>query len=63
MEMLKSRINAAVLLDVTRIMEPLITTCESREGVSSSNILTVWKIPEGGTSILEILGKYFTSDL
>lgn len=63
MELLKSRINAAVLLDVTRIMEPLITTCESREGVSSSNIFTVWKISEGGASILEILGKYFTSDL
>lgn len=63
MEMLKSCINAALLLDVTRITEPLITTCESREGVSSPNILTVWKIPGGGTSILEILGKYFTGDL
>lgn len=62
MEMLKRCINVALLLDVTRITEPLITTCESREVVSSSKILTIWKIPGEGASILEILGKYFTSD-
>lgn len=58
-----SCINVAILLDITGIMDPLITTWEWMKGVSSSNIFTIWKIPGGETSILEILGKYFSSAL